>query len=217
MNLHKKGEDVLNNFVKTVKSARAEIEREVRRVDSSFSFASALPRSQRIVASFENDARITAARDELRAEATGEVSDANSQAYGRGAGDFQREMQRMAASFAQALQQLVLQAHAQDENAARFHGASANRALNQAAGAKNRAADAWRRMSANGFDDNAARSLTNDPMVSPQRLVRRKQLIQELQAAMVYFGVRGRDLCESVLDELVAYVPTALHRILTRA
>lgn len=203
---HKKGEDVLNNFPKTLERARAALQSAVKGADPGFSFASHCPRAERILNGFGSDPRVNAARSELRAAATGELSDANSQAYGAAAERFQAGMRDVGAHVAAAIRRL----EARDE-------AGANRAMNQAAAAKNRAYAAWRDMVANGFDHRAAQCLLGEPLVHEATLKRRAKLIQDLTAAMQYFGVRGMEFCESVLDELGAYVMTSVvRRLLSR-
>ena len=81
---HKKGEDVLNNFVKTIKNARTAVEQEMKQADTRFAFATALKRSESLIQGFSTDQRITRARAELRASRWRTVGQTNIDApFGR--------------------------------------------------------------------------------------------------------------------------------------
>ena len=189
--MHKKGEDVLNNFVKSLNNAMQALTAEIKQVDSRFDLSQDCKQAYRWLQAIRNDTRLNEqTRTQLRAPATGVDNDENSQRYGAASREFQNQTRAMGAGVRRALQALK-----QQKSESEF-----NRGFNDAAAAKNRAVKAWSEMVANGFDGKAAQALLQGD--APHRVREQAKLIADVQAALQFLGVRGAQLLDGILVEL---------------
>lgn len=199
--MHKKGEDVLNNFVKSLNNAVQALTAEVKQADSRFDLSQDCKQAYRWLQAIRNDARLNEqTRTQLRAPATGVDDDANSQRYGAASREFQTQVRAIGVGVKNALRALK-----QHKSESEF-----NRGFNDAAAAKNRAIRAWSQMVASGFDEGAAQALLQGD--APHRVREQAKLIAEVQAALQHLGVRGAQLLDGLVVELNAHVPVALLR-----
>lgn len=189
VNEHKKGEDVVNNFIKTLEKAKTCVTDAVVVGDSKFKFEQ-LRRSTRLIDRFLRDPRLVKARELLRAPATGEMNDLNSQLYGRFAGEYQDQMKAMGEHFCKAIEA--------GRTGSRSH-------LNKASASKNKAVKAWSNMVEKGFDQDAADALLNE-RINSKALNERKEAIDGISDSMKFFAIRGKDICNCIYDELATHV-----------
>lgn len=194
-NMHKKGEDVVNNFGKTLENATKRITQKIKVSDSSFRFSN-LKRSTHLINSLQSDSRLVKARKTLRAPASGEMNDSNSQRYGRHSMIFQAELGEMAKRISEAID-------IKQSGATKDQQSEINRSVNKANASKNKAIKAWKKMVDNGYDLSAADSLLKST-ANEQLREAHEDAMKKIQKAMKSFPQRGKDICNSIHAELIA-------------